>query len=238
MTEKRGVTAKPALPEKTRMRAEDRRELILEAATRVFGDYGYVGTTTSQVAKAAGVSQPYVVRVFGTKEKLFLEVLQRALGLLLATFRGVLAEEASEVPLGRRLGLAYVDLMGNRGLLLSLMHGFVLGRDPEIGHAARSGFMDVYRFLRDEAGFTPDEVQQFLAGGMMVNTMVGLRMADDFDSDPAVRELLTAAFPEKLDKLLGLARHHREEDRHAEGQSAEDQSAAERGGRRVSGDRA
>ncbi|MDQ1606691.1 MAG: hypothetical protein QOJ18_1058, partial [Microbacteriaceae bacterium] len=29
----------------TRMRAEDRRELILEAATRVFGDRGYIGAT-------------------------------------------------------------------------------------------------------------------------------------------------------------------------------------------------
>ncbi|MCU1580821.1 MAG: TetR/AcrR family transcriptional regulator, partial [Microbacteriaceae bacterium] len=54
----------------TRMRAEDRRELILEAATRVFGDRGYIGATTNLVAVAAGVSQPYVVRIFGTKEKL------------------------------------------------------------------------------------------------------------------------------------------------------------------------
>lgn len=194
------------------MRAEDRRELILEAATGVFGDYGYVGATTSQVANAAGVSQPYVVRIFGTKEALFLEVLRRALALLLAAFRATLADEESNVPLGRRLGLAYIDLMSNRGLLLSLMHGFVLGRDPEVGRAARCGFMDVYRFLRDEAGFSPDEVQQFLAGGMMVNTMVGLRMADDFDTDPAVRELLTAAFPEKLDKVLNLAKRQREEE--------------------------
>lgn len=195
------------------MRAEDRRELILEAATGVFGDYGYVGTTTSQVAKAAGVSQPYVVRMFGTKEKLFLEVLQRALALLLEAFRAALAEEESDVPLRRRLGLAYFHLMGNRGLLLSLMHGFVLGRDPEIGREGRRGFMDVYRFFRDEAGFSADEVQQFLAGGMMVNTMVGMRMADDYDTEPAVRELLTAAFPEKLDQVLVLARRQREEER-------------------------
>lgn len=106
--------------------------------------------------------------------------------------------------------------MGNRGLLLSLMHGFVLGRDPEIGREGRRGFMDVYRFFRDEAGFSADEVQQFLAGGMMVNTMVGMRMADDYDTDPAVRELLTAAFPEKLDQVLGLARRQREEEREEE----------------------
>ncbi|HEY0260475.1 MAG TPA: TetR family transcriptional regulator [Lacisediminihabitans sp.] len=192
---------------KTRMHAEDRRELIVQAATTVFGDYGYVGATTAAVAEAAGVSQPYVIRMFGTKERLFLEVIDSALDCLLTAFRAVLAEE-SEIPVARRLGIAYVTLAGNRGQLLSLMHAFVLGKDPVIGEAGRRGFMDVYRFLRTEAGFDPDEVQRFLAGGMLVNTMIGLRMTDDYD-DPEVRELLLATFPEKLDIVLALA----EEDR-------------------------
>jgi TetR/AcrR family transcriptional regulator len=195
--------------DKTRMRAEDRRELILAAATRVFGAYGYVGATTSQVAAAGSVSQPYVVRMFGTKENLFIEVLRRALDTLLASFRAELAEE-SDLPLARRLGLAYVNLVGESGLLLSLMHGFILGSDPVIGRAARCGFMEVYAFLRDEADFDPDHVQHILASGMMVNTMVGLRMTDDYDTDPAVRELLAAAFPEKLEELRAV--EHRQRD--------------------------
>ena len=185
-----------------RMRSEDRRELILAAATEVFGDYGYVGATTAQVARAAGVSQPYVVRMFGTKEKLFLEVLLRALGLLLTSFRATLAEESDE-PLSRRLGLAYVDLLQDRGLLLSLMHGFVLGSDPAIGETARCGFLEVYTFLREEAGYSADESQAFLASGMLVNTMIGIRMSDEYDSNPVAAELLTAAFPERLELALG-----------------------------------
>src|SRR3978361_55544 len=107
-----------------RMKSGDRRELILEAATGVFGDYGYFGTTPDQVAKAAGVSQPYVVRMFGTKEQLFLEVLERALERLLRTFRAVIAEGRTE-DLAARLGRAYASLLDDRGLLLSLMHAFV-----------------------------------------------------------------------------------------------------------------
>ncbi len=187
------------------MRAEDRRELVLEAATAVFGDFGYFGTTTDQVARAAGVSQPYVVRIFGTKEKLFLEVLQRALSFLLVEFRAALAGDP-EVPVGRRIGLAYVGLAARRGLLLSLMHGFVLGREQEIGRCAREGFMVVYRFLRDEAGLSPAEAESFLAGGMLVNTMIGLRMTEDYGTDPDVRELLETAFPEKLDLVMDIAK--------------------------------
>jgi len=191
----------------TRMRAEERRELILEAATAVFGERGYVGTTTDAVAKAAGVSQPYVVRMFGTKEALFLEVLHRALDKLLVTFRAALAEGIaageSGMDVAHRIGMAYADLLTDRGLLLSLMHAFILGSDPVIGKAAREGFLDVYKFLRFEARFSPEDADIFLAHGMMMNTMVGLRMADEYaNGDPCAIDLLETAMPNKLDVLL------------------------------------
>ena len=196
------------------MRAEDRRELILEAATGVFGERGYVGATTDAVARAAGVSQPYVVRMFGTKEALFLEVLHRALGKLLAAFRAA-QHDTSPLPAGipdqitSRLGRAYADLLSDRGLLLSLMHAFVLGADPVIGQAAREGFLDVYKFLRFEAGFSPAEADDFLAHGMMLNTMIGLRMADAYaDGDHCAVDLLETAMPNKLDLLLSTNAEH------------------------------
>ena len=201
-----GATTEPA----TRMKSPERRELILEAATEVFGERGYVGATTDAVAKAAGVSQPYVVRMFGTKEALFLAVLERALGRLLAGFRAALADESavdadgSSMPVDSRLGIAYVDLLADRGLLLSLMHAFVLGAEPRIGERARQGFLEVYRFLRDEAGFTAEQANEFLSVGMLLNTMVGLRMADEYDTDPGARELLEIMLPTKLDSLLRL----------------------------------
>lgn len=186
------------------MRSEDRRELIIAAAMRVFGEYGYVGATTDQVARAAGVSQPYVVRMFGTKENLYLEVLRHDLDELLTTFRRVLAEGPRET-LHSRFGRAYVELLHNRGLLLSLMHGFILGSDPAIGPVVRRGFLDMCAFLRDEAGFSAEEVRDFLAGGMLINTLVGLRMADEYETDPVARELLETTLPEKLPVLLEIA---------------------------------
>jgi TetR/AcrR family transcriptional regulator len=190
-----------------RMRAHDRRELVLTAATAVFGERGYVGTTTDAVARAANVSQPYVVRMFGTKEALFLAVLDRALERLLATFRAAIAEDPHSSPedTHQRIGASYGELLTDRGLLLSLMHAFVLGSDPEIGRAARRGFLEVYRLLRHEARFTAQEAQTFLASGMLLNTLIGLRMADDFD-DPDVRELIECAAPTKAEVLVRMSR--------------------------------
>jgi TetR/AcrR family transcriptional regulator len=194
----------PAPAPVTRMASDERRVLVLEAATAVFGQRGYAGTTTDQVAAAAGVSQPYVVRMFGTKEKLFLAVLGRALDTLMAAFRRALAEE-SDVPVHERMGLAYADLLLDRGLLLSLMHGFVLGSDPEIGKTARAGFLLVYKFLKDEVGLPPAVASDFLAHGMMLNTLVGLRMTDEYETNPDARELLETAVPHKLPILLAGA---------------------------------
>src|SRR3982751_3289838 len=89
----------------SRMSAEDRRELVLEAATRAFARGGYAGTSTDAVAKEAGVSQPYVVRMFGTKLDLFLEVFERAVGRIRDGFAAVLDDgpfdPASEDDKGR-----------------------------------------------------------------------------------------------------------------------------------------
>jgi AcrR family transcriptional regulator len=141
--------------------------------------------------------------MFGTKEKLFLAVLQRALDTMMAAFRRALAEQ-SDVPVGRRLGLAYADLLTDRGLLLSLMHGFVLGSDPEIGRVARCGFLEVYAFLKQDVGMSPAEASDFLAHGMMLNTLVGIRMTDDYETNPDARELLQTSMPDKLPMLLRL----------------------------------
>jgi len=185
-----------------RMRVEDRKELVLTAATEVFGERGYVGTTTDAVAKAAGVSQPYVVRMFGTKEALFLAVLARALGRLLDTFQAAIDQGGDD--LHHRIGAAYGELLTDRGLLLSLMHAFVLGSDPAIGAAARRGFLEVYALLRHGAGFSADEARDFLAQGMLLNTMVGIRMAAEDDDD--ARELVECVAPTKAELLGRLAR--------------------------------
>ncbi len=206
------TVSEKAVPETaTRMRSEVRRESILDAATAVFGERGYFGATTDAVARVAGVSQPYVVRMFGTKEALFLEVLHRALAKLMATFRTALVDTV-RLPDGVvehprvRIGRAYAELLSDRGLLLSLMHAFILGAEPVIGKSAREGFLDVYKFLRYEAGFTAVEADEFLAHGMMMNTMVGLRMADEYaHGDPCAVDLLETAMPSKLDLLLSTS---------------------------------
>ena len=80
----------------TRRSAEERRREIVEIAIRHFAQNGYNGTSTDQVAREAGISQPYLFRLFGTKRELFLACNAAMHDRIAATF----AEAAARPPAG------------------------------------------------------------------------------------------------------------------------------------------
>jgi len=191
----------------TRMSADERRELILRAATRAFAKGGYHGTSTDAVAKEAGVSQPYVVRMFGTKLELFLEVFQRAVGRIRDAFAAVLDEgpfdPASETD-KERMGIAYTELLQDHDFLQVMMHGFSAGGIDEIAAAARSCMGEVFATIQ-RTGWTDDEVRDFIAYGMLLNVMISMRALEHLEPDHPLAPLTTCAFGEMLPLLESTA---------------------------------
>ena len=57
------------------MAAEDRRLQILQVAVSLFSQRGFVGTTTKEIAQAAGVSEAMVFRHFANKQELYSAIL-------------------------------------------------------------------------------------------------------------------------------------------------------------------
>ena len=62
-------SATPRLP------AEDRRRQLLETALGLFSKKGFDGTTTKEIAAAAGVTEAIIFRHFPTKQELYSAVL-------------------------------------------------------------------------------------------------------------------------------------------------------------------
>jgi AcrR family transcriptional regulator len=60
-----------------RMKAEQRRQQLLESAARCFANYGYRGTTTAKIAGEAGVSEPIIYRHFKNKHELFIALIEK-----------------------------------------------------------------------------------------------------------------------------------------------------------------
>ena len=184
----------------TRMGADERRDLVLAAATRAFARSGYAGTSTDAVAKEAGVSQPYVVRIFGSKLDLFLEVFARATSRIGAAFADVLAQgdfDPTSEEDRDRLGLAYTELLADRDFLLVMMHGFSASGIPEIGAAAREGMGAIFEILRGGGG-TDEEIRDFIAQGMLLNVMIAMRAPEHAHENDPLATLTHCAFGEAL----------------------------------------
>src|SRR3954447_26946910 len=81
-----------------RKSATERRDEILEAALVEFAARGLEGGSTEAIARAVGISQPYVFRLFGTKKQLFMATIERCLRGTLEMFHtasaGLRGEEA------------------------------------------------------------------------------------------------------------------------------------------------
>src|ERR687883_1828091 len=58
-----------------RMAAEDRRPQIVDVAMRLFSERGFRGTTTKEIAQAAGVSEAIIFRHFATKDDLYAAII-------------------------------------------------------------------------------------------------------------------------------------------------------------------
>ncbi|MBM4586724.1 TetR family transcriptional regulator [Rhodococcus hoagii] len=190
----------------TRMSAEARRELVLAAATRAFARGGFHGTSTDAVAKEAGVSQPYVVRMFGTKANLFREVFAHAIGRIMDAFDPALdrvAEDPENEELWAQMGATYTELLADRDLLLVMMHGFAAGSTPEIGAQARDWMAKIYTQIRTRTGCTPEHARTFIANGMLLNTLVAMEAPQHADRDPALAELSVCAFGNSLAAAVG-----------------------------------
>jgi AcrR family transcriptional regulator len=179
----------------TRMSGEQRREQILAAALTAFAEGGYAGTSTDQVARAAGVSQPYVVRLFGSKQQLFLELYRGVAERIVHTLRDAVAALATGEQSVASAGAAYVELMGDRTLLRVLMHGFVAGGDPEIGRIARTALGEVFAVVRagmpgDDPAAQEDAARDFVAVGMLINVLLAVDAPEHRGEDPGLDALL------------------------------------------------
>jgi AcrR family transcriptional regulator len=179
-------------PPRRRLPAGARHQQVLQAAVAAFAGGGYAGTTTDQVARLAGVSQPYVVRMFGGKQALFLAAHHHVVERIEAAFRAAAAGRDPGVEPLEALGRAYLELTSDRNLLKVLQHGLVAGADPALGPAARTCLTRIYRLVRELTGATPEQARDFVANGLLINTLVCADLPEHAADDPAAAQLVQA----------------------------------------------
>jgi AcrR family transcriptional regulator len=163
----------PAEATRTRRSAEERREEIIALAIELFAVGGYRGTSTEAIARDAGISQPYLFRLFKTKRELFLACLEVCDARIVATFqtaaRGVPHEEVLSA-----MGKAYVELLADRTSLLFQMQSYAACSDPVIQARVRDGYGEIVKEVTRLSGAEPEQIWQFFSHGMLLNVIASL----------------------------------------------------------------
>jgi AcrR family transcriptional regulator len=159
-----------------RRSAEERREEILEAAVAEFAAHGLEGGSTEAIARAAGISQPYVFRLFGTKKQLFVATIERCMRGTLEMMQTAAGGSRGEEAL-HAIGQAYIDRLATDPIYLhSQMQAYAACDDPDIREVVRRGYGDLVEYVERISELPPERVSHFFAKGMLLNVIASMNL--------------------------------------------------------------
>jgi AcrR family transcriptional regulator len=167
-----------------RLTADERRDEVIEAAIGEFARGGYRATRTADIARAAGVSQPYLYALFPDKKALFLACYGRAVERIRATLIAAREAALDGDDLDARLRHAYQELIRARPDQLQFqLQAHAAAVDPEIRAAVREGFVS----LVDEGvrlhGVSRQVVLGYIARALFTNVAFALELPDGYRLD-------------------------------------------------------
>lgn len=157
----------------TRMTATERRADVLRVAVAEFAKRGYDGTSTEDVARAAGISQPYLFKMFPTKKALFLALVEHGFTRVREAFIEAVGDATGEDALAR-MGERYGDLLRDRDELRLQMHAYAASHDAQIGEVTRREFGRLWREVARLSGVDDQCLQEFFAKGMLMNVLAAM----------------------------------------------------------------
>ena len=162
----------------TRMSAEERREGILEAAREEFALRGLHGASTDAIARRAGISQPYLFRLFGTKKELYLATVRQCLGDTLDSFQEASAGKTGEDAL-QAIGDRYGVLLRERPtMLMAQMQAYAASSDPDVAAVVREGYARLVDHVERVSGAGEEKISSFFAAGMLMNVIAAMGLTE------------------------------------------------------------
>lgn len=131
-----------------RLPAAKRREQLLDAALELFASLGYARATTSELAKAAGVTEPIIYRHFASKKDLFIALIERTGQQTLEQWAQELKDAPDPADRLRRI-IGDNPMVSARGRLAYrvLLQSITESNDEQIVGAVSNHIRSVHTFL-------------------------------------------------------------------------------------------
>jgi AcrR family transcriptional regulator len=159
------------------MSRRDRRDLVLVAAVFEFGEHGWHGARIEAIAARAGISHPYLLRLFSSKRELFIAAMDRAFDRMEEAFVDAVQRDDGDAILA--LGEAYRRLLREDPAALRLhMHALAVAGDPEVGEAIVSRYAALLERMRELTWAPEDRVRTCFAVGLTLTVVTVLDLPD------------------------------------------------------------
>jgi AcrR family transcriptional regulator len=173
------MTADAAASVRERKPASVRRAEILDAAAVEFAETGLTGTRLEAIAARADISHPRVVQMFGSKQALFLAVVEATFDRITAAFRaaatGLRAGDGATPLIG--LGDAYRRLLqGDRTVALMMLQSYAAAGNEAVREPVARRHLALQRAVADLTGADELEVRTFFATGLLVTISTALAL--------------------------------------------------------------
>ncbi len=188
----------------TRLSGPERRAAVVETASRVFSKSSYHGSTTAQIARETGVTEPVLYRHFSSKRELYLACLAASWERLRGLWEEALEREPDPAASLGTLGKTYLQARAaDRVIMVDLWIQALseAADDPEIRRGLREQVREVHDFVagvirraQESGGILPErdpdaEAWIFISLGLLttIDRRLGTLVGAEFDDVVASR---------------------------------------------------
>ena len=169
--------------------ADERRRLVIEAASQEFAAFGLYGATGEGISYRAGISHPYLLRLFGSKKDLFRAVIDSAFhDLEAAVAEGVNGGTPNPSAAAVEQAIQQTLDQGQRSALL--LQFIAACGDDEVRPIVRRRLAELYDQLARLSGTDEAELRALFARVILGSATAAMRLPEIASREPWARRLL------------------------------------------------
>jgi AcrR family transcriptional regulator len=131
-----------------RLKAPQRREQLMEVATKLFARNGYEATTTAAIALAAGVTEPILYRHFKSKQELFVAIVKAVSERTMKHWEDLVRGVDDPAEQFRRIAADLPQHMEKLADAYHVLHGaLATSRDKKVLAVMKEHYVQIERFF-------------------------------------------------------------------------------------------
>ncbi|MGA2581681.1 MAG: TetR/AcrR family transcriptional regulator [Tepidisphaeraceae bacterium] len=166
-----------------RLKAAQRREQLIEVATKVFAEYGYSAATTAAIAKAAGVTEPILYRHFASKQEMFVAITRAMSEQTLSYWRNLMEKASGPTDSIRIIAREFPNHIRRLGDAYHVIHGaLATSRDRKVLAVMKEHYSQIEKFFAlvisegQKAGEFRRDLDPKVPAWQLINVGIGYAM--------------------------------------------------------------